>query len=70
MSRRSRPRLSPEACKEEEEGRHQDEEIQELLFKQAIVANLAVKDKDDEWRRVREEQKNMYIDLVNSDEED
>ncbi|KAE8813581.1 ABC transporter B family member 25 [Hordeum vulgare] len=55
---------------QEAERRHQDEWLEELLFKQAVAANLAAKDKDDEWRRIRKEQREKFIDFVNSDEED
>jgi hypothetical protein len=44
--------------------------IEDLILKQAVAANLAAKDKDDEWWRIREEQRQKFIDLVSSDEED
>ncbi|KAE8772370.1 ABC transporter B family member 25 [Hordeum vulgare] len=56
-------------CKEAGRRRH-DEELEDRLFKQAVAANLAVKDKDDEWRRIRKEQREKFIDLVGSGEED
>ena len=45
-------------------------ELEGLVFKQAVAANLAAKEKDDEWRRIREEQREKYIDLGSSGEED
>ncbi|KAE8780803.1 abc transporter b family member mitochondrial [Hordeum vulgare] len=35
-----------------------------------VVTNLAAKEKDDEWWRIREEQKQKFINLVSSNEED
>ena len=55
--------------KEAERQRH-DQELEDLMLKQAVATNLAAKDKDDEWRRIREEQRQKFIDLVSSDEED
>ena len=55
-------------CKEAERRSH-DEELEDLILKQAVAANLVVKEKDDEWRRIREEQRQKFINLV-SDEED
>ncbi|KAE8773686.1 CDPK-related protein kinase [Hordeum vulgare] len=54
---------------EAERWRH-DEKTEDLQWRQAVEANLATKAKDDEWRRIREEQRAMYIDLFSSDEED
>ncbi|KAE8791449.1 ABC transporter B family member 25 [Hordeum vulgare] len=58
------------SLREEVERRCHGEELEDLLFKQAVAANLAAKDKDDEWRRIREEQKEKFIDLVSFEEED
>ncbi|KAE8794023.1 cycloeucalenol cycloisomerase [Hordeum vulgare] len=41
-----------------------------FIVGKAIAAILAAKDKDDEWKRIREEQREKFIDLVGSDEED
>ena len=40
------------------------------MFQQAVAANFASNEKDDEWRRIREEQRKKYIDLGSSGEED
>ncbi|KAE8773147.1 CDPK-related protein kinase [Hordeum vulgare] len=55
---------------EEAERRRHDEEIEDLKWRQAVEANLVAKAKDDEWRRICEEQRAMHIDLCNSGEED
>ncbi|KAE8800137.1 CDPK-related protein kinase [Hordeum vulgare] len=54
----------------EEAERRRHEEIEDLQWRQAVEANIAAKAKDDEWRRICEEQKAMYIDLGSSDEGD
>ncbi|KAE8781619.1 ABC transporter B family member 25 [Hordeum vulgare] len=50
---------------EEAEHRRHDEELEDLLFKQAVAANLAAKGKDDEWRRIDEEQRENVKDNTN-----
>ena len=40
------------------------------MFQQAVASNLAAKEKDDEWRSIREEQREKYIDLDSFGEED
>ncbi|KAE8821194.1 ABC transporter B family member 25 [Hordeum vulgare] len=55
-------------CEESERHRN-DEELKDLLFKQAVTANLATKDKDDEWQHIREEQREKFIDLISSDKQ-
>ncbi|KAE8781899.1 CDPK-related protein kinase [Hordeum vulgare] len=62
--------ITERSLHEEAERRRHDEEIEDLQWRQAVEANLAAKAKDDEWRRIREEQKVMYIDLCSSGEED
>ncbi|KAE8793092.1 ABC transporter B family member 25 [Hordeum vulgare] len=62
--------IAERSLHEEAERRRHDEKIEDLQWRQAVEANLATKAKDDEWRRIREEQKVMYIDLCSSDEED
>ena len=62
--------IAERSLREEAECRRYHEELDDLVFQQAVVANLAAKEKDDEWRHIREEQKEMYIDLGSSDEED
>ncbi|KAE8769984.1 CDPK-related protein kinase [Hordeum vulgare] len=62
--------IAKRSLHEEAERRRHDEEIEDLQWRQAVEANIAAKAKDDEWRRIREEQKAMYIDLGSSDEED
>ena len=56
--------------REDAERCRHDEEFEDLIIKQAVAANLAVKDTDDKWRRIREEQRKKYIDLGSSSEED
>ncbi|XBJ05805.1 hypothetical protein VPH35_024521 [Triticum aestivum] len=43
--------------REEVERRRHDEELDDLILQQAVAANLAAKKKDNEWRRIREEQR-------------
>ncbi|EMS55965.1 hypothetical protein TRIUR3_08707 [Triticum urartu] len=43
--------------REEVERRRHDEELDDLILQQAVAANLATKKKDNEWRRIREEQR-------------
>ncbi|KAE8797807.1 CDPK-related protein kinase [Hordeum vulgare] len=62
--------IAKRSLHEEAERRHHDEEIEDLQWRQTVEANIAAKTKDDEWRRIREEQKAVYIDLGSSDEED
>ena len=62
--------IAERSLHEEAERRRHDEEIEDLQWRQAVEANLAAKAKDDEWRRIREEQKAMYIELCSSGEED
>ncbi|KAE8774315.1 CDPK-related protein kinase [Hordeum vulgare] len=62
--------IAEHSLHEKAERQCHDEEIEDLQWRQAVEANLAAKAKDDEWRRIREEQKAMYIDLGSSDEED
>ena len=62
--------IAERSLREEVEHRRHDEELKDLILKQAVAANLAAKEKDDEWRRIREEQREKYIDLGSSGEED
>ncbi|KAE8793081.1 CDPK-related protein kinase [Hordeum vulgare] len=62
--------IAESSVHEEAERRRHDEKIEDLQWRQAAEANLAVKAKDDEWRSIREEQRAMYIDLCSSGEED
>ncbi|KAE8792712.1 ABC transporter B family member 25 [Hordeum vulgare] len=62
--------IAERSLHDEAERRRHDEEIEDLQLRQAVEANLAAKAKDEEWRRIREEQRTMYIDLCSSGEED
>ncbi|KAE8791204.1 CDPK-related protein kinase [Hordeum vulgare] len=62
--------IAERSLHEEAERRRHDEKIEDLEWRQAVEANLAAKAKDGEWRRIREEQRAMYIDLCSSGEED
>ncbi|KAE8772656.1 ABC transporter B family member 25 [Hordeum vulgare] len=42
----------------------QDEELEDLMLKQAVAASSTMKEKEDEWRRIREEVRMKLIDLV------
>ena len=52
--------------REEEERRRHAEELEALEWRQAVAAN----EKADEWRRIRAEQAEKYVDLCSSGEED
>ena len=52
--------------REEAEHRRHAEELEDLQWRQAVAA----KEKDEEWRCIREEQRAKYIDLCSSGEED
>ncbi|KAE8783448.1 ABC transporter B family member 25 [Hordeum vulgare] len=47
--------FAEQSLRDEAERRRHDKELEDLMFKQAVVANLATEDKDDEWRHNREE---------------
>ncbi|KAE8798999.1 CDPK-related protein kinase [Hordeum vulgare] len=51
--------IAERSMHEEAERRRHDEKIEDLQWRQAVEANLAAKVKDDEWRRIREEQRAM-----------
>ncbi|KAE8813645.1 CDPK-related protein kinase [Hordeum vulgare] len=58
--------IAERSLHEAAERRRHDEKIEDLEWRQAVEANLAAKANDDEWRRIREEQRAMYIDLCSS----
>ncbi|KAE8809033.1 CDPK-related protein kinase [Hordeum vulgare] len=62
--------IADRSVREEAERRRHDEKIEDLEWRQAVEANLAAKAKDGEWRRIRDEQRAMYIILCSSGEED
>ena len=55
--------------KEKERCRH-TEELEALKWRQAVADNVAANEKADEWRRIRAEQAEKYVDLCSSGEED
>ena len=61
--------IAERSLREEAERRRHDEELEDIILKQAVAANLAAKDKDDEWWRIREELREKFIDLVSSDKD-
>ena len=62
--------IAERSVREEAERQRHAEELEYLQWRQAVAANRATKEKDDEWRRIREEQRAKYIDLCSSGEED
>ncbi|KAE8798568.1 ABC transporter B family member 25 [Hordeum vulgare] len=62
--------IAERSMREEVEHRRHAEELEDLEWRQAIAANLAAKEKHEEWRRIRKEQTAKYIDLCSSGEED
>ena len=58
--------IAERSLREEAERRRHDEELEDLQWQQAVAA----KEKDEEWRRIREEQAAKYIDLCSSGKED
>ncbi|KAE8819405.1 CDPK-related protein kinase [Hordeum vulgare] len=55
---------------EEAKHRRHAEELKDLEWRQAVAANLAAKEKYEEWRCISEEKRAKYIDLCSSGEED
>lgn len=49
--------IAERSVREEAERRRHAEELEDLQWRQAVAANLAAKEKDEEWRRIREEQR-------------
>ena len=62
--------IAERSVREEAERRCHAEELEALQWRDAVAANLAAKEKEDEWRRIRAEQAVKYIDLCSSGEED
>ncbi|KAE8795343.1 CDPK-related protein kinase [Hordeum vulgare] len=62
--------IAERSMHKEAERRRHDEKNEDLQWRQAVEANLTAKAKDDEWQRIRKEQRVMYIDLCSSGEED
>ncbi|KAE8780587.1 CDPK-related protein kinase [Hordeum vulgare] len=62
--------ITERSVREEAECGHHAEELDDLEWRQAVAANLAAKEKYEEWRRIREELTAQYIDLCSSGEED
>ncbi|KAE8804814.1 ABC transporter B family member 25 [Hordeum vulgare] len=62
--------IAEHSLHEEAERWRHNEEIEDLHLRQAVEANLDAKAKDDEWRRIHEQQRAMYINLYGSGEED
>ncbi|KAE8817979.1 ABC transporter B family member 25 [Hordeum vulgare] len=62
--------ITERSVREEADRRRHVEELEDLEWRQVVAANLAAKEKHEEWRRIHEEQSTKYIDLCSSDEED
>ena len=62
--------IAERSVREEAERRRHAEELEALEWRQAVAANLAAKEKAEEWRRIRAEQAAKYVDLCSSGEED
>ena len=62
--------IAERSVREEAERRRHAEELEDLQWRQAVAANLAAKEKAEEWRRIREKQAAKYVDLCSSGEED
>ena len=58
--------IAERSVREEEEHRRHAEELEDLEWRHAVAAN----EKADEWRPIRAEQAEKYVDLCSSDEED
>ena len=56
--------------REEEERRRHAEELEALEWRQAVADNVTANEKADEWRRIRAEQAENYVDLCSSGEKD
>ena len=62
--------IAERSVREEEERRRHAEDLEALEWRQAVVDNVAANEKADEWRRIRAEQAEKYVDLCSSGEED
>ncbi|KAE8769627.1 CDPK-related protein kinase [Hordeum vulgare] len=62
--------IAERSVREEAERRRHAEELEDLEWRHAVAANLAAKEKHEDWPRIREEQTAKYIDLCSSGEED
>ena len=56
--------------REEAERQRHAEELEALEWRQAVADNVAANEKAKEWRRIRKEQSEKYVDLCSSDDED
>ena len=56
--------------REEAERQRHAEELEALQWREAVAANLAAKEKAEEWRHIRAEQAAKCVDLCSSGEED
>ena len=62
--------IAGQSVREEEERRRHAEELKALEWRQAVADNVAANEKAEEWRRIRKEQSEKYVDLCSSDDED
>ncbi|XBI47249.1 hypothetical protein VPH35_111247 [Triticum aestivum] len=62
--------ITERSVREEEERRRHAEELEALEWRQAVADNVAANEKADEWRRIRKEQSEKYVDVCSSGEED
>ena len=62
--------IAERSVREEAERQRHAEELKALQWREAVAANLAAKEKAEEWRRIHAEQTVVYVDLCSSGEED
>ena len=62
--------IAERSVRKKEERRCHAEELEALEWRQAVADNVAANEKADEWRRIRAEQAEKYVDLCSSGEED
>ena len=58
------------SVREEAERRRHGEKLEDLKWRQAVAANLAAKEKAEEWHRIRAEQAEKFVDLCSCGEEE
>ena len=62
--------IAERSVREEAEHRGHAAELEALEWRQAVADNVAANEKAEEWRRIRAEQAEKYVDLCISGEED
>ncbi|KAE8791172.1 Jasmonate O-methyltransferase [Hordeum vulgare] len=62
--------IAERSVRQEAKHRRHGEDLEDLEWRQTVAANIAAKEKYEEWHRIRKEHKAKYIDRSSSSEED